>query len=168
MDPISDTQVVSAILIVAILLVISSVPSILITVRHSSKLLRKYKLLRSIDDINEEKNVPEKVINEWNAVKSQMAYTTLITDEIEKLGGLRPAFFQAELAAFIIIILFFIPGFQEPINYFMVAVAVISIFAVVYAAVNTRNYTQEYYSILKEMNDKGSESDNGAADGMYG
>ena len=160
--------VISAVLVVAIMLVIISVPSILISVRHSSKMLKKYRLLRSIDDISEHENVPENILNEWNSVKSQMAYTTLISEEIEKLSGLRPAFFQAELAAILIIVLAIVPGFSGEILWIMIVIAVISFLAVVYASMNTRNYTHEYLTILKEMNENKKESDNGAADGMYG
>lgn len=169
MSAITIDGIISAVLVVAILLIISSVPSILLTVRHSSKLLKRYRILRSIEDLDDEKNVSEQVLNEWNAVKSQMAYTTLITEELEKLSGLKPAFFQAEIAAIIIIILAITPGFSEvSLTVVMVAVAILAILSVFYAAVNTANYRKEYLVILKEMSENEKDTNNGAADGMYG
>ncbi len=148
------------------MLVILSVPSILLTVRNSAKLLRKYRLLRSID-ISERDDVPQQVMNEWNAANSQMAYTTLITDEIEKLSGLRPAIFQCEIAIVLMIILLIVPGCQFEVLILMIALIAVSAFAVIYGALNTRMYTIEYVKILSEINEK-NESENQTADGMYG
>ena len=164
MAEIGMETVLSSILVVVMMLVILSVPSILLTVRNSAKLLKKYRLLRSID-ISDKDDVPQQVLNEWNAANSQMAYTTLITDEIEKLTGLRPAIFQCEIAIILMIILLF-TGCTDVIILLIVLIAV-SVLTVIYGALNTRMYTIEYVKILSEINAK-NESENKTADGMYG
>ena len=166
MAQIGTDMVVSSVMVVIMMLVILSVPSILLTVRNSARLLKKYRLLRSID-INEKDNVPQQVLNEWNAVNSQMAYTTLITDEIEKLSSLRPAIFQCEIAVLLMIILLIYPGCEFGVMILMIAMIVISVLAVIYGGLNTRMYTEEYMMILREMNEE-SEGESKTADGMYG
>ena len=166
MEQIGTDMVVSSVLVVVMMLVILSVPSILLTVRNSAKLLRKYRLLRSID-ISERDDIPQQVMNEWNAANSQMAYTPLITDEIEKLSGLRPAIFQCEIAIVLMIILLIVPGCQFEVLILMIALIAVSAFAVIYGALNTRMYTVEYVKLLSEINEK-NESENKTADGMYG
>lgn len=167
MAEIGMETVLSSILVVVMLLVILSVPSILLTVRNSAKLLKKYRLLRSID-ISDRDDVPQQVLNEWNAANSQMAYTTLITDEIEKLSGLRPAIFQCEIAIVLMIILLLVPpGCTLEVMILMIVLIVVSALTVIYGALNTRMYTIEYVRILSEINAK-NESENKTADGMYG
>ena len=167
MAEIGMETVLSSILVVVMMLVILSVPSILLTVRNSAKLLKKYKLLRSID-ISDRDDVPQQVLNEWNAANSQMAYTTLITDEIEKLSGLRPAIFQCEIAIIMMIILLLVPpGCTLEVLILMIVLIAVSAFAVIYGALNTMMYTIEYVKILSEINAK-NESENRTADGMYG
>lgn len=166
MNEIGFDMVVSSVMVVIMMLIILSVPSILLTVRNSAKLLKKYRLLRSID-IDENDDVPQQLLNEWNAVNSQMAYTTLITDEIEKLSGLKPAIFQCELAIILAIILMIVPGFETEVLILMIAMVAVSVLTVIYGALNTRMYTLEYVRILSEINaDK--EKENKTADGMYG
>ena len=160
-------MVVTAVMVVIMMLVILSVPSILLTVRNSARMLRKYRLLRSLD-LDENDDVPQEVRNEWNAVNSQMAYTTLITDEIEKLSGLRPAIFQCEIAIVLMIILLLVPpGCTLEVMILMIVLIAVSALAVIYGALNTRMYTIEYMRILSEINAK-NESENRTADGMYG
>ena len=167
MAEIGMETVLSSILVVVMLLVILSVPSILLTVRNSAKLLKKYRLLRSID-ISDRDDVPQQVLNEWNAANSQMAYTTLITDEIEKLSGLRPAIFQCEIAIVLMIILLLVPpGCTLEVMILMIVLIAVSALTVIYGALNTRMYTIEYVKILSEINAK-NESENRTADGMYG
>ncbi len=165
MAEIGMETVLSSILVVVMMLVILSVPSILLTVRNSAKLLRKYRLLRSID-ISDKDDVPQQVLNEWNAANSQMAYTTLITDEIEKLTGLRPAIFQCEIAIILMIILLF-TGCTTDVIILLIVLIAVSVLTVIYGALNTRMYTIEYVKILSEINEK-NESENQTADGMYG
>ena len=165
MAEIGMETVLSSILVVVMMLVILSVPSILLTVRNSAKLLKKYKLLRSIN-ISDKDDVPQQVLNEWNAANSQMAYTTLITDEIEKLTGLRPAIFQCEIAIILMIILLF-TGCTTDVIILLVVLIAVSVLTVIYGALNTRMYTIEYVKILSEINAK-NESENKTADGMYG
>ena len=166
MAQIGTDMVVASVMVVVMMLVILSVPSILLTVRNSAKLLKKYRLLRSIE-IDEKDNVPPQVLNEWNAVNSQMAYTTLITDEIEKLTGLRPAIFQCEIAILLMIILIIFPGCETGVLILMISMITVSAFAVIYGALNTRMYTVEYMRILSEINAQ-KENENRTADGMYG
>ena len=166
MAVIGEDVVVSSVMVVIMMLVILSVPSILLTVRNSAKLLKKYRLLRSVD-LEGKDDVPQELLNEWNAVNSQMAYTTLITDEIEKLSGLRPAIFQCEIAIILMVILMIYPGCELGVLILMIALIAVSLLAVIYGALNTKMYTIEYVRILSEINAK-NESENKTADGMYG
>ena len=166
MAVIGEDVVVSSVMVVIMMLVILSVPSILLTVRNSAKLLRKYRLLRSVD-LEGKDDVPQELLNEWNAVNSQMAYTTLITDEIEKLSGLRPAIFQCEIAIVLMVILMIYPGCELGVLILMIALIAVSLLAVIYGALNTKMYTMEYVRILSEMNSE-SVNENKTADGMYG
>ena len=166
MEQIGTDMVVSSVLVVVMMLVILSVPSILLTVRNSAKLLKKYRLLRSIE-ISDTDDVPQHVLNEWNAANSQMAYTTLITDEIEKLSGLRPAIFQCEIAIILMIVLMIYPGCELGVLILMIALIAVSLIAIIYGVLNTKMYTMEYVRILSEMN-KDSVNENKTADGMYG
>ena len=166
MAVIGEDVVVSSVMVVIMMLVILSVPSILLTVRNSAKLLRKYRLLRSVD-LEGKDDVPQELLNEWNAVNSQMAYTTLITDEIEKLSGLRPAIFQCEIAIILMVILMIYPGCELGVLILMIALIAVSLLAVIYGALNTKMYTMEYVRILNEMNSE-SVNENKTADGMYG
>lgn len=168
MDPIGEGVIVSSVMVVIMMLFIISVPSIYLTVRASSKQLKKYKVLRAIDDISEHKDVPPELVTEWNVVKSQMAYTTIITEEIERLGSLKPAFFQAELAIFLSIILAIWPHYETNVLILMIAVIIVSIVVLIYGKANTKMYSQEYLTLLSDMNKKAETGDNGAADGMYG
>ena len=166
MAVIGEDMVVSSVMVVIMMLVILSVPSILLTVRNSARMLRKYRLLRSLD-LDEKDDVPQELRNEWNAVNSQMAYTTLITDEIEKLSGLKPAIFQCEIAIVLMIVLMIYPGCEFEILILMIALIAVSLFAIIYGVLNTKMYTLEYVNILSEMN-KDSVNENKTADGMYG
>ena len=166
MAVIGEDVVVSSVMVVIMMLVILSVPSILLTVRNSAKLLRKYRLLRSVD-LEGKDDVPQELLNEWNAVNSQMAYTTLITDEIEKLSGLRPAIFQCEIAIILMVILMIYPGCELGVLILMIALIAVSLLAVIYGALNTKMYTMEYVRILSEMNSE-NVNENKTADGMYG
>ena len=166
MAVIGEDMVVTAVMVVIMMLVILSVPSILLTVRNSARMLRKYRLLRSLD-LDEDDDVPQELRNEWNAVNSQMAYTTLITDEIEKLSGLKPAIFQCEIAVVLMIILMIYPGCELGVLILMIAMIAVSLLAVIYGALNTKMYTMEYVRILSEMN-RDNNSENRTADGMYG
>ena len=166
MAVIGEDVIVSSVMVVIMMLVILSVPSSLLTVRNSAKLLKKYRLLRSVD-LEGKDDVPQELLNEWNAVNSQMAYTTLITDEIEKLSGLRPAIFQCEIAIILMVILMIYPGCELGVLILMIALIAVSLLAVIYGALNTKMYTMEYVRILSEMNSE-SANENKTADGMYG
>jgi ABC-type transport system involved in cytochrome bd biosynthesis fused ATPase/permease subunit len=163
---ISADDIVLAVTIITIMLVILAVPSILVTVRNSAKLLKRYRALRSINDLKKAgKEVPPQILDEWNAVHSPMAYTTLITEEIERLNGLKPAFFQAELAALLIVILAIYPGYETNVLIMMMLLLLLIVLSIVYGIYNTKMYTQEYLKILKDVSDSDEPS---SADGMYG
>jgi len=160
---IGSDDIFLAMTIVTMLMIILSVPSILITVRNSSKQLKRYRTLRSITDLGKEP-VPQHIVNEWNAVKSPIGYTTLITEEIERLNSLRPAIFQTEIAFVLIVFMAFIPGYSNDIFWVMIVLLVIVFATVIYGSMNIKMYTLEYLAILQELNNNGEES----LDSMYG
>jgi len=149
--------------IVTIMMIIISVPSILITVRNSSKQLKRYKTLRSMNNLGNNP-LPQHIVNEWNAVKSPIGYTTLITEEIERLNGIRPAIFQTEIAFILIVFMAFVPGYSSAIFWIMIVLLVIVTITVIYGSLNIKMYTVEYLTILQELSNNGEES----RDNMYG
>ena len=162
---ISMDSVYLAVLVVVILMIILSVPTIYLTVRSSAKLIKKYIALRSIKKVDDENKVPENVLNEWNAVKSTMGYATLINEQLERLNSLRPMFFQAELAIILSIILGIFAKFDEDVWILFIVVDAIAVLGLIYGGFYTYVYRREYLKMLKELSEN---ADNGAADGMYG
>ena len=160
---IESDDIFLAMTIVTIMMIIISVPSILITVRNSSKQLKRYKTLRSMNNLGNNP-LPQHIVNEWNAVKSPIGYTTLITEEIERLNGIRPAIFQTEIAFILIVFMAFVPGYSSAIFWIMIVLLVIVTITVIYGSLNIKMYTVEYLTILQELSNNGEES----RDNMYG
>lgn len=157
--------VYQAVLVVVILMIILSVPTIYLTVRSSAKLIKKYIALRSIKKVDDENKVPENVLNEWNAVKSTMGYATLINEQLERLNSLKPMFFQAELAIILSIVLGIFAKFDEEVWILFIIVDAIAVLGLAYGGFYMYVYRREYLKMLKELSEN---ADNGAADGMYG
>ena len=155
----------NAIVIVMMLLMIISVPSIFLSVRGSSVLLKKYTLLRAIDDVDKEKDMPDHILNEWKSIKSPLGYMSLVVNEIEKLDALKPAFFQAELAVILSIIMAIYPGLEDNVLILFIILDVLCIISIIYGHVYAFAYKREYAKILEDLN---NEEKKGAVDGMYG
>ena len=150
-------EIYGAILIVAILLVVLSIPSILLTVRGSSKLLSRYRLLRSVEQSNTD-NIPKIILNEWTAVKSPLTYVTMLSEEIERLNTLRPAVLQAEIASVLIILLAVVPQFERDVLIAMIAILVVVFASLIYARMNAHSYAVEYVTTMSELETNGGES----------
>ena len=153
----------SAMFTVMILLLIISVPTILITVRGSSKTIKRYIMLRSVDRIDD--GIPPQLVNEWSAVKTPIVYISIITEELEKLNGLKNLTTQCMLAILISVVLWFCPGYDTSLQIPIIVADIISILAIIYGRFYRSVYKQEYLKILKETSEK---EENGSADGMYG
>lgn len=153
----------SAMFTVMILLLIISVPTILITVRGSSKTIKRYIMLRSVDKIDD--SIPPQLVNEWSAVKTPIVYISIITEELEKLSGLKNLTTQCMLAILISVVLWFYPGYDASLQIPIIVADIISILAIIYGRFYRAIYKQEYLKILKETSEK---EEFGAADGMYG
>ncbi|MBQ7701457.1 MAG: hypothetical protein IJT54_03550 [Candidatus Methanomethylophilaceae archaeon] len=162
---ISLDSVTDAVVIVMMMLMILSVPSIFLTVRSSSVLLKKYTMLRAIENVEDEKNMPDHVLNEWKSIKSPVGYMSLVVNEIEKLDALRPAFFQAELAVVLSIVLAIYPGLETNVLILFIILDVLCVISIVYGHVYAFAYKREYAKILEDIN---NEEKKGAVDGMYG
>ena len=165
MTAITMDTIVSSVVIVMMLLMIISVPSIILTVRGSSKLLKKYTLLRSIDKVEKNDKMPDHIVSEWEAIKSPLGYITLISNEIEKLDALKPALFQAELAVFLSIVLAIFAGFEQNVLILVIVLDVLCVFAVLYGGMYSYAYKKEYMKMLEALN---NEEKDGKVDGMYG
>lgn len=163
MEEITYDTVCIGIMVVMILMMTISIPTIFLTVRSSAKLIKKYAALRSIDKMEEK--TPKNVLNEWKTAKSTLGYTSIIAEQIEKLNSLRPMFFQAGLAIILSIILGIWPGYDSNMLILFIVLDVIVVLTLAYAVFYINVYKHEYVKILKEVNE---ESDNGSADGMYG
>jgi len=147
----------SALIIVALFLIILSTPTIILAVRASAKLLARYRILRSVDDL-EEGSVSKQMMDEWSTVNSPLNYTALLSDEIERLGTLRQAMLHSEIAIVMLIAMAFYPGYENDVL-IAVAVVVATVFlVVVYGIWNLRRYVREYVGALAEMDVNGDEA----------
>lgn len=163
MVPIGAEYVFQALMIISLLLVIMSLPTIFITIRNSSNVLKRYMALRSLKDIDDD-DIPSHILDEWNAVRNNVNYATLMTEELERLNGLRPALFQTEVSIVLMIIMIFVPGYEGTVLIFMLALIVLSIVALLYSFFCIKRYGMEYMQLLKEM----SSGPSNGRDTMYG
>ena len=147
----------SALVIVALFLIILSTPTIILAVRASSKLLSRYRILRSVDDLDE-KDVTKHMWEEWNSVRSPLSYTAILSDEIERLSALRQATLHSEIAIVILIALAFYPGYETNVLIGIIAIVSVVFFVVVYGIRNLRRYIREYVNALEEMDENGDEA----------
>lgn len=163
MGQIGAEYIFQALMIISLLLVIMSIPTIFITIRNSSNVLRRYMALRSLRDVDDG-DIPSHILEEWNAVKNNVNYATLMTEELEKLNGLRPALFQTEVAVVLMVIMAFVPGYEPAVLVLMAVLIVLSVIALAYSYVCIKKYGTEYMSLLREM----SNGPSGGRDAMYG
>ena len=163
MTLIDSSEIYGAVVVVAILLVVLSVPSLLLSVRASSGLLKRYQILRSVSS-DSKKDIPKPLLEEWSNVNTPLSYVSLLANEIEHISSLRPAAFQAEIAVVLVIILAFVPGFVTEVLVFMIAIVLVSILTILYASMNANRYKREYMIALSELESNGDES----ADMIYG
>ncbi|MDR0198183.1 MAG: hypothetical protein LBI08_00365 [Methanomassiliicoccaceae archaeon] len=147
----------SALIIVALFLIILSTPTIILAVRTSSKLLARYRILRSVDDL-EEGSVSKQMMEEWNTVNSPLNYTALLSDEIERLGTLRQAMLHSEIAIVMLIVMAFYPGYENDVLIAVAVIVAVVFFVVVYGIRNLRGYIREYVEALAEINVNGDEA----------
>lgn len=154
-----------AMIIVVLLLVVLSVPTLVLTVRNSSKLLRRYMLLRSLDNVGD---APVQIQREWDNIKSTIGYTTAVVEEIESLGSLRPTMFQVQVAAVLIAFLLMADLFGSyiatDVAVFLAFLLAICLLAMRYGSRNINKYLEEYSAVLKQLESNGGES----FDNMYG
>ena len=160
---IDSNEIYGAVVVVAILLVVLSVPSLLLSVKASSGLLKRYQILRSIGNDNK-KEIPKALLEEWNNVNTPLNYVSMLANEMEHVSSLRPAVFQAEIAVALVIILAIVPGFVTEVLVFMAGIVVVSVLTILYAGINANRYRHEYIVALSELESNGDES----ADMIYG
>jgi len=147
----------SAFFIVALFLIILSTPTIILSVRASSKLLNRYRILRSVEEM-EEGNVTKHILEEWNSVKSPLSYTAILSDEIERLGSLRQAMLHSQIAIAILVFMAFYPGYETDVLIAVIAIVAVVLFVIVYGMRNLRRYIHEYVNALAEMDVNGDEA----------
>ena len=151
-------DIYSAVIVVAILLVVLSIPSLILTVRESSRLLKRYRLLRCIgpDDLGP---LPKPIKDEWGAVNSPLTYATMLSEEMERLGSLRPAILQAEIGIVLILFLAIVPRFEENVLICMILVLAAVVISIIYSRVNIGRYSREYVMIISELESNGGDHD---------
>ncbi len=157
----SDT-IFTALTVVVLLMVLLSLPSIYVTLSHSSRQFKKYKRLRQML-VNGVVDVPPKMVHEWNAVKTDVGYITVLSEELEKVGALRSALFNAEISALLIVIMMFVPGFETDVFILMFILLALCIFSLIFGYRVTKRYGEEYVNVARSMSGKGEES----KDSMY-
>ena len=101
--------------------------------------------------------------HEWNAVKTDVGYITVLTEELEKVGALRAALFNSEISAILIVILMFVPGFEKDVFILMFILLALCIIALIFGYRVTKRYGEEYVNVARSMSGKGEES----KDSMY-
>ena len=149
----------SALVIVTLFLIVLSLPSAYVTLSHSSRQFKRFVSLRGRDMTE----VHPKMLNEWNAVKTDVGYIQVLSEELEKIGALRPAIFNSEISAILIVILMFVPGFESDVLILMCVLLALCIFLLFYGYRVTKRYGEEYVRIARSMSGKGEES----KDSMY-
>ncbi|MDR0791402.1 MAG: hypothetical protein LBE47_02560 [Methanomassiliicoccaceae archaeon] len=147
----------SALIIVALFLIILSTPTIILAVRASSKLLNRYRALRAVDDLDEG-IVTKQTLEEWNSVKSPLSYTAMLSDEIERLGALRQAMLHSEIGIVMLIVMGLYPGYETDVLIGMAIAVSAVVLVVIYGIMNLRRYIREYVDALAEINVNGDEA----------
>ena len=147
----------SALMVVALFLIILSAPAIILAVRASSKLLKRYRTLRSVEMLDENA-VSKHIFEEWNTVNSPLNYTALLSDEIERLGTLRQATLHSEIAIAILIFMAFFPGYETDVLLGVAGIVSVILIIVIYGIRNLRHYIKEYVNALTEMDVNGDEA----------
>ncbi len=160
---IDETVIYTALVIISLLMVILSVPSIFLLSFNSVKQLNRYRFLRAFKEMDDS-TIPAALLNEWTAVKTDIGYATLITEELEKMSSIRSPMFQAEIAALLIIIMAFVPGYETNVLILMMCLLALCIVAVIYGGKSLKAISKEYALLLHEMEEKGEKSN----DSMYG
>ena len=160
---IDDTMIFSALIIITLLMVILSIPSIFLLSWNSVKQLNRYMFLRAFREMDDS-SIPSNLLSEWASVKTDIGYATLITEELEKMSAIRSPMFQAEIAALLIIIMAFVPGYETNVLILMMCLLALCIVAVIYGGRSLRAISREYARLLHEMEEKGEK----ANDNMYG
>ena len=151
-------QIYSAVLVVAILLIVLSIPSITLTVRESSRLLKRYRLLRCVGP--EDVGVLHKTIkDEWTSVNSPLTYATMLSEEMERLNSMRAATLQAEIGLVLIVFLAIVPKFENDVLIFIVLVIAAVILSILYCRLNVREYSREYERAISELESNGDDHD---------
>ena len=159
-----DTDMIySALVLITLLMVILSVPSIFLSSWTASKQLKRYVALRQFRGVDDS-DIPAALLNEWNSVKSDVGYATLITEELEKMAALRSPMFQAELAIILIIVMAFVPGYETAVLVLMMTLLALCVVAVIYGTRAMKLYGAEYVKLIREMAEKGEKGN----DSMYG
>ena len=152
-----------ALTIVTLFLVVVSVPTLALTVRNSSKQLKRYLLLRSLDNVGD---APVHIQREWDNIRSTIGYTTAVVDEIERLGGIRPMVFQIQIATVLIAVLLIADWLgnymTDEVAIIMIILFVVCLLAVRYGNININRHLEEYGKVLKQL------EDNGDGSNMYG
>ena len=147
----------SALMVVALFLIILSTPTIILAVRASSKLLKRYQTLRSVE-ISEGDAVSKHILEEWNTVNSPLSYTALLSDEIERLGALRQATLHSEIAIAILAFMAFFPGYETDVLIGIAGIVSVVLIVVIYGTRNLRRYIREYINALTEIDVSGDEA----------
>ena len=160
---IDETIVYTALVIITLLMVILSVPSIILLSWNSTKQLNRYRFLRAFREMDDS-TIPPALLNEWTAVKTDIGYAALITEELEKMSSIRSPMFQAEIASVLIIIMAFVPGYVNAVLILRMCLLALCIISVIYGGRALRAISKEYALLLHEMEEKGEKSN----DTMYG
>ncbi|MDY5872111.1 MAG: hypothetical protein SPJ57_02640, partial [Candidatus Methanomethylophilaceae archaeon] len=95
--------------------------------------------------------------------KSDVGYISLITEEIERMGALRPALFNSEIAAILIVVLMIYPGYETDVMVLMCVLLALCVVAMIYGYVNMKRFGEEYLNTVRKMADEGHDSN----DSMY-
>ena len=152
MEPLTLEFFFQALMVIALLLAITSIPTLLISTRNASKLLRRYKVLRNVKDMDD---IPSHVVDEWNAVNNNVNYATIMTSELEKLNALRPAIFQAQVSIVMMVIMAFVPGYSSDLLWPMIIIIAVSVIATLFGYRCMKKYAEEYIKLLVEMKEDG-------------
>lgn len=144
-----------ALLLAAVVSSVFAVPSLFLAAYRSSKTLKRYQVIGSIEKMG---LLSTELAEEWSTVKSSMAYSAVITEEIERLNTLKPMLFQTMVSAVLLLLVAVLSEIEDVARYVVLGLFLLCLVSIIFGMVNYRKYTEEYEEILAELDMNGSES----------
>ncbi len=158
---ITAEAIYSALLFTSMFLAVMSMPQVLMALRVTRSRMDELRKLRDGDSPEEEGQM-----DEWLSINTPMGYSTALMTEIERLNGIRPLIFQAEISGLILVFLVLISGVEEGLLIWIVLLIVILMGSGLLAGYWMGRYIEKYQSLVQSCMEHKEEEEN--LDIIYG